>query len=57
MLNGKVNPVSGIFLAKNMFYGYSDRQELVLTPNQGGIDSVDAATIEAKYAELPDYED
>ena len=58
MLNGKVNPVSGIFLAKNMFYGYSDKQELVLTPNQGGIpDAVDVATIEAKYAELPDSED
>jgi hypothetical protein len=58
MLNGKVNPVSGIFLAKNMFYGYSDKQELVLTPNQGSIpEAVDAATLEAKYAELPDSED
>lgn len=57
MLNGKVNPVSGIFLAKNMFPGYSDKQELVLTPNQGAIpEAADVATIEAKYAELPDYE-
>lgn len=57
MLNGKVNPVSGIFLAKNMFPGYSDKQEFVLTPNQNTIDTVDVATIEAKYAELPDFED
>lgn len=58
MLNGKVNPVSGIFIAKNMFAGYSDKQEFVLTPNQTAIpEAVDAATIEAKYAELPDYED
>lgn len=32
MLNGKINPVSGIFLAKNQF-GYVDVQEHVLTPN------------------------
>lgn len=58
MLNGKVNPVSGIFLAKNMFPGYSDKQEFVLTPNQGSVpEAVDVATIEAKYAELPDSED
>jgi hypothetical protein len=56
MQNGKINPVSGIFLGKNNF-GYADKQEYVLTPNQGGVDAVDAATIEAKYAELPDYED
>lgn len=32
MQNGKINPVSGIFLAKNNF-GYKDQQEYVLTPN------------------------
>lgn len=32
MLNGKINPVSGIFLLKNNF-GYQDKQEVVLTPN------------------------
>lgn len=53
MLNGKINPVSGIFLAKN-HWGYADKQEYVLTPNTGGIEAVDPATIEAKYAELPD---
>lgn len=36
MQNGKVNPVSGIFLGKNMF-GYQDRQELeVATKNPLG---------------------
>jgi hypothetical protein len=52
MQNGKINPVSGIFLGKNNF-GYKDQQEYVLTPNQMG-EIQDAKTIEAKYAELPD---
>lgn len=57
MQNGKINPVSGIFLGKNNF-GYADKQEYVLTPNQGGVpEAADVATIEAKYAELPDSED
>lgn len=53
MYNGKINPVSGIFIGKNEFR-YADSQEVVLTPNQNGIISADAATIEAKYAELPE---
>ena len=53
MQNGKINPVSGIFLGKNNF-GYQDKQEMVLTPNTGNVQAVDAATIEAKYAELPE---
>jgi hypothetical protein len=32
MQNGKINPVSGIFLGKSNF-GYQDKQEMVLTPN------------------------
>lgn len=32
MLNGKINPVSGIFLMKNNFE-YQDKSEVVLTPN------------------------
>jgi hypothetical protein len=57
MQNGKINPVSGIFLGKNNF-GYADKQEYVVTPNTGGVpEAVDVATIEAKYAELPDSED
>ena len=51
MQNGKINPVSGIFLGKNNF-GYQDKQEYVLTPNQQN--EVDSTTIEAKYAELPE---
>lgn len=31
--NGKINPVTAIFLMKNHF-GYADKQEVVLTPNQ-----------------------
>lgn len=31
MQNGKINPVSGIFLMKNNF-GYTDKQEVVVTP-------------------------
>ena len=54
MANGKINPVSGIFLAKNNF-GYADKQEYVLTPNQQ-LSGADPATIEAKYAELPDVD-
>lgn len=54
MLNGKINPVSGIFLGKNQWVGYSDKQELLLTPNQNGIEPTDAEAIAAKYAELPD---
>lgn len=51
MANGKINPVSGIFLAKNNF-GYQDKQEYVLTPNQS-VTTIDPTTIEQKYAELP----
>lgn len=54
MTNGKINPVSGIFLGKNNF-GYVDKQEHVLTPNQQ-LSVADHATIEAKYAELPDVD-
>lgn len=52
MMNGKINPVSGIFLGKNN-YGYADKQEYVLTPNQQH-EIIDPATIESKYAELPE---
>lgn len=53
MQNGKINPVSGIFLGKNNF-GYQDKQDIVVTPNTGVISEVDVKTIEDKYAELPD---
>lgn len=50
---GKSQPVVYMFRAKN-FYGMKDQQDVVVTPNTGGIDRVDAATIEAKYKELPE---
>lgn len=52
MTSGKINPVSGIFLGKNNF-GYSDKQEYVVTPNTMSHDTpIDV--IEAKYDELPE---
>lgn len=57
MQNGKINPVSGIFLAKNNF-SYRDQQEMVVTPNTATtIEAVDQNLIEAKYAELPPVDD
>ena len=53
MMNGKINPVSGIFLGKNNF-GYQDKQEYVLTPNQQQITQEDVKLIESKYEELPE---
>ena len=52
MQNGKINPVSGIFLGKNNF-GYQDKQEHVITPSTTEVEAVDPLVIEAKYAELP----
>ncbi len=40
MLNGKINPVSGIFIGKNHF-GLTDKQEVVVTPNNP-LDDVDS---------------
>ena len=48
MLNGKINPVSGIFLGKNHF-GYADKQEVVLTPNNPLGDTKDTKALEEKY--------
>lgn len=48
MLNGKINPVSGIFLGKNHF-GYADKQEVVLTPNDRQTEGIDAAAIRERY--------
>lgn len=55
MQNGKINPVSGIFLGKNNF-GYADKQEYVVTPNTNQVEEVDIVAIEQKYAELPDID-
>ena len=48
MQNGKINPVSGIFLGKNNF-GYQDKTEYVVTPNVGGDTDYDADDIKKRY--------
>ncbi len=48
MQNGKINPVSGIFLMKNNF-GYSDKQEFVLTPNSPLGQQKSTEELEQKY--------
>ena len=48
MHNGKINPVSGIFLAKNNF-GYQDKTEYVLTPNTNSVSPVDKEDIMSRY--------
>lgn len=53
MLNGKINPVSGIFLSKNNF-GYSDKSELEITPKQPLGDTKTREEIERKYLESVD---
>lgn len=50
MLNGKVNPVSGIFIGKNHF-GYADKTEVTLTPNNPLGDIEDPEEIRQKYLE------
>lgn len=50
MQNGKINPVSGIFLMKNNF-GYRDQQEVVLTPNNPLGEQKDADEIRQRYIE------
>ena len=48
MNSGKINPVSGIFLGKNNF-GYQDKTEYVLTPNQKTESDYDADEISKRY--------
>lgn len=48
MMNGKINPASGIFLGKNMF-GYKDVQDVVVAPSSPLGDVADAAQIADKY--------
>lgn len=48
MNSGKVNPVAGIFLGKNN-YGYQDKTEYVLTPNQQNENEYDADSIRERY--------
>ena len=48
MQNGKINPVSGIFLGKNNF-GYQDKTEYVLTPNTNNDSDYNADDIRKRY--------
>ena len=48
MQNGKINPVSGIFLGKNNF-GYQDKTEYVVTPNVHNDSDYDAEDIKKRY--------
>lgn len=48
MHNGKINPVSGIFLAKNNF-GYQDKQDIVVTPNTHNDSDYSAEDIRKRY--------
>lgn len=54
MLNGKINPVTGIFIAKNQF-GYQDRIDYVpsAAPEQ---EKYDAESIRKRYQDLADDE-
>lgn len=55
MVHGKINPVTGIFLAKNNF-GYQDKQEMVLTPNTNEA-TQSPQELEKKYLEAVPDED
>lgn len=48
MQNGKINPVSGIFLGKNHF-GYQDKQEIVVEPKNPLGEAEDPEEIKRKY--------
>lgn len=48
MQNGKINPVSGIFLMKNSFQ-YQDKQEIQVSANQGDAESPES--LASKYAD------
>lgn len=48
MQNGKINPVSGIFLGKNNF-GYQDKTEYVVTPNTNSDSDYNTDDIRKRY--------
>lgn len=53
MQNGKINPASGIFLAKNLFQ-YRDEQQIVVTPNSP-LDSMTPDQVSDRYLDaLPE---
>lgn len=50
MLNGKINPVSGIFIGKNHF-GYADKSEVVLRPESPLGEMENPEDIQSRYIE------
>lgn len=48
MSAGKINPVTGIFVAKN-HYNYVDKQEHVVTPNVGNDSDLSVEDIKSRY--------
>ena len=52
MMNGMINPASGIFLGKNHF-GYRDVQDIIVQPKNPLGDTADEDVIAEKYDELP----
>lgn len=51
MMNGKMNPVAGIFLGKNHF-GYTDQRDVVVTAQQKfDTPQLEASEIRSKYLE------
>lgn len=54
LVNGKINPVAGIFLAKNNF-SYVDKVEHVVTPNTSPENDYDVEDIKKRY--ISDYHD
>jgi hypothetical protein len=55
MQNGKINPVSGIFLGKNNF-GYQDKTEYVVTPNTNSDSDYSTEDIRKRYLTNSDYQ-
>ena len=53
MMNGKINPASGIFLGKNQF-DYKDVQDVVVTPNNPLGEAKSAEEIAQQYEYLPE---
>jgi hypothetical protein len=53
MMNGKVNPASGIFIGKNHF-GYKDQQDITIRPDSPYGEQKTAEQIAAEYEVLPD---
>ena len=48
MVDGKINPVVGIFLGKNHF-GYADKQDIIVTPNNPLGEARDPEEVRQRY--------